>query len=157
MEIEIPTGEISYNSYTTRSPKAAPCRSELIHLMSTRGCIGLTEFGTVDGKIDNIDWPTSIDVTYSPPTKQTICKAKDTVTTVHKIQQKQRSQAYTRLYMVTEGAKGNRMGSNVEAIGKIGTGVSANVMPDFCFQEVSSQFLTMGKALEKFDWTTLTT
>ena len=51
-----------------QSPRAALSMSESIHLMSAKGCIGVTEFGTFDDNIDSKSWLTSIDVTYNLPT-----------------------------------------------------------------------------------------
>ena len=45
-----------------QSPRAVLCRTEPIHLMCAKGCIGVAEFGTVDDKFDIVDLLASIDV-----------------------------------------------------------------------------------------------
>ena len=95
-----------------QSPRTALSRSEFINLMSANACIYVTEFGIVDYNFDNISWLASLDITNNPATNQTTYEAKDTImTAVHSIQ---RSQAYTREYMVPEDTIVNRSGLDVE-------------------------------------------
>ena len=92
--------------------------------MSGKGYIGVGEFGTVDDLFDNVDWQASMDVNYNHPTNQTTYKTRGT-TAVHIIHQRQRSQAYTRVYIVPEDTKGNGTGPDVEVRCKSDTDTGA--------------------------------
>ena len=95
-----------------------------------------------------------------PPTNQTTCEVRNTtMTALHNIHQRQRSQTYTRVYMVPEATKGKWTGPNVEVKCKIDSGTSANVMPISVFNRLClAMFDSTWKALERFksDWTSLT-
>ena len=62
--------------------------------MSAEGCIGVADYGTIDDSFDNVAWIDSIDVTYDPATQQVTYGSM--VTTIHNIQQRERSQAFTK-------------------------------------------------------------
>ena len=100
--------------------------------MSANGCIGVAEFGTVGGNSDSVDWLACKDVSYNTTTNQTTYKARDTITVIHNIQQRKRSQAFTRVYMVPEDEKCNRTGPNIEARCKTDT-VHVQMLCQFLF------------------------
>ena len=82
-----------------------------------------------------------IDISYNPPANQTTYEARNMIQmTMHNIQQRQRSQAFTRVHMVTEDIKGNRTVPILEVRCKIDTGTGAKIMP-ICVQEVVSCYI----------------
>ena len=65
-------------------------RNEPIHLMSAEGCIGVSDFGTIDDNLDNVQWMDSTEVSYNPTTNQSTYKARSHITAIHNIQQRQK-------------------------------------------------------------------
>ena len=78
-------------------------------------------------QFDNVTWIDSIDVTYHPATQQVTYGS--TLTLIHNIQQRERSQAFTRISMCPEDTNGKISGPPIEVICKIYAGAGANIMP----------------------------
>ena len=109
-------------------PRSAP-----VHFMSAEGCIGVADYGTIDDNFDSVAWIDSIDITYDPATQQVTYGS--TVTAIHNIQQRKRSQAFTRISMCPEETNGKIIGPHIEVKCKINTGVGANVMHIYFFRK----------------------
>ena len=116
--------------------------------MSAEDCVGVAGYGTVDDDFDNVAWIDSIDVTYDTATQQVIYGY--TVTVIDNIQQRERSQAFTRINMCTEDTNGKLNGPPIEVKRKIKTGAGANIMPLYVFRKLyPAMFDSSGKALKK--------
>ena len=116
--------------------------------MSAEGCIGVADYGTIDDKFDNVAWIYSIDVTYDLTTQQVAHGS--TVTAIHNIQQRERSQAFTRISMCQGDTNGKINGLRIEVKCKIDTGAGANIMPIYVFRKLCpAVFDSSGKALKK--------
>ena len=126
--------------------------------MSAEDCIGVEDYGTIDDTFDNVAWIDSTDVSYDPATQQVTFGS--TVTAIHNIQQRERSQAFTRISMCPEDTNGKINGPPIGIKFKIDTGAGANMMPIYVFRKLHpAMFNSSGKTLKKLDadWTTLTT
>ena len=56
--------------------------------MTPDGCIGVSDFGTLDDNFDNVLWMESIEVIYNPATNQSIYKARSHTAAIHNIHQR---------------------------------------------------------------------
>ena len=88
-------------------PRSAP-----LHFMSAENCIDVTDYGTIDDNFDNVAWTDSTDITYDPATQQVTLGS--TATAIHNIQQRERSQAFTRISMCAEDTNGKINGPPIE-------------------------------------------
>ena len=136
-----------------------PClpRSPPIHFMSAEGCICAADYGTIDDTFDDVSLIDSIDVTYDQATQQVTYGS--TATVMHDIQQRERSQPFTRIGMCPEDSNGKIEVPPIEVKCKIDTGAGSNIMPLYVFRKLCpAMFDSSGKALKKLnaDWTTLT-
>ena len=119
--------------------------------MTADGCIGLSDFGTIDDNFDNVQWMDSIEVSYNPATNQSTYKARPHIAAIHNIQQRQKFQAFTIVGMLPEDTKGKITGPAIEIKCKIDTGAAANVMPISTFRKLClAMFYANGNALDKF-------
>ena len=105
--------------------------------MMADGCVGVSEFCTIDDNLDNVQWMDSIEVSYNPATNQKTFGTRSHTIAMHKIQQRQKSQAFTIVGMSLEGPEGKIIGQTAETKCKIDTGAAPNVMPIY-FQDVVS-------------------
>ena len=113
--------------------------------------------GRIDENFDNVVWIDSTDLTYDPATKQVTYGS--TVTAIHHIPERERSQAFTRISMCPEDTNGKSNEPSIELKCKIDTGSGANVMPAYVFKKLCpAMFDSSAKALRKSDtdWTILT-
>ena len=81
------------------------------------------------------------------------------MTPIYNIQQKGRSQAFTKIRICPEDTNGKIRGPPIEVKFKIDTGAGANILPIYVFRKLCpAMFDSSGKALKKLDedWTTLT-
>ena len=144
--------DYNYQGTKTSLPSSAP-----IHFMSTEGCIGVADYGTIEDTFDNVAWIDSIDVTYDPETQQVTYDS--TVTAIHSRQQREKSQAFTGISMCPEDTNGKISGPHIEVKCKMDASAGANIMPIYVFRKLCpAMFDSSGKALKKLDadWTTLT-
>ena len=103
--------------------------------MGAEGCIGVADYGTTDDNFHCVALIDSIDVIYHLATQQEVYGSP--VTAIHNIQQRERSNTFTRIHMCPEDTNSTINGPPIEVKCKIGTGSGANVMP-ICFQEAVS-------------------
>ena len=125
--------------------------------MSAKGCIGVADYGKIDDSFNNAAWTKPIAVIYNPASQQVTYGS--TTTAIHTIQQKERSQAFTRISMYPEDTNDKVNGPPIEVKCKIDTGAGANDMSLYVFRKLcQAMFVSSGKTLKKLDadWTTLT-
>ena len=133
-------------------------RNEPIHLMTADGCIGVSDFSTIDDNFDNIQWIDFIEVSYNPATNQSTYKVRSQTAAIHNIQQRQKSQAFTTVGILPEDTEGKITAPAIETKCKIDTGTAVNVMPISTFRKLCpAMFDANGNALDKFskEWTTV--
>ena len=120
--------------------------------MSAKGCIGVSQFGTVSDNFYNVDWLASTDVSYNLATNHTTYEARDiTIISIYIMQHKDISQAYTRVHMMPEDIKDNRTRPN-EVRCKFDTAAGAHVKPISVFRRLCpAVFDFTEKSLEKLD------
>ena len=111
--------------------------------MTADGCIGISDFGTIDDNFDNVQWMDSIEVSYNPATNQSTYKARSHTAAIHNIHQRQKSQAFTVVGMLPEDTEGKITGLAIETKCKIDTGTAANVMPISTLQKFSKEWTTL--------------
>ena len=115
--------------------KPALSRNEPIHLMTADSCVGVSHFGTIDDNFNNVQWMDSIKVSYNPATNQKTYETRSYTATIHNIQQRHKSQAFTIVDMSPEDTEGKIIGPAIETKCKIDTGAAANVMPIYTFRK----------------------
>ena len=139
--------------FTLAGPKQekALSRSQYINFMNVKGCVDVVEFSTVDDSFDKGDWLASIDVSYNLPINLTTSDSRDpTITTIHNIQQGQRSQAYTKVHIVPEDTNNGRIGPNMEVRFQIDIDAGAKIVPLSVFRRLCPvMFDSTRKAFEK--------
>ena len=138
--------------------KPALSRNEPIHLMTADSCVGVSDSGTIDDNFDNVQWMTSIDVSYNLAISQTTYEATLHTTTIHNIQQRQKSQACKIVGMLTEDTESKLISPAIDIKCKIDTDTATNVFPISTSGKLcQAMFDGNGNALDEFnkDWTTL--
>ena len=138
--------------------KPALSWNEPIHLMTADGCIGVSDFGTIDDNFSNVQWMDCIEVRYNPATNQSTYKAISHTAAIHNIQQRKKSQAFTIVGLLPEDTEGKITGPAIETKCRIDTGAATNVMPMSTFRKLCpAMFNANRNALNTFskEWTTL--
>ena len=125
--------------------------------MTADSCIGVSDFGTIDD-VNNVQWMDSIEVSYNPARNQSTYKARSHTAAIHNIQQRQKSQTFTIVGMLSEDTEGKITGPAIETKCKIDTSTAADVMLISTFRKLCpAMFDANGNALDKFSkkWTIL--